>query len=239
MSNTVSSERLAELQKDCGTPNPPTQETYWFRKALAGEGPHAYDWLDKPHRLVFDLCRLIESDAALLRSKPAAGVEVKPLDWRIITNKDWGEHAGGFEGSGALGSKYRVWLNKSLSNWNVEHRLDGHITELDYYETKEQAKAAAEADYRQRILSTLSLPAQEPVATFGDSGPTPGQSFGDEFDPSPQPEAVITEEMVERAAKKFVAHQHGQNLDEFGDGSYARGIKHSMRLALTAALVKP
>lgn len=70
-SETVSDELLAEMQRDCGIANPPTQETYWFRKALAGEGPHAYDWSDKPHRLVFDLCHLIEADAAL-RSKPVA-----------------------------------------------------------------------------------------------------------------------------------------------------------------------
>lgn len=49
-------------------------------------------------------------------------------------------------------------------------------------------------------------------------------------------EGKVTEEMVERAAKQFVAHQHGQNLDDYGDGAYSRGIKHSMRLALTAAL---
>ncbi|WEJ60186.1 hypothetical protein [Devosia sp. FJ2-5-3] len=53
---------------------------------------------------------------------------------------------------------------------------------------------------------------------------------------APAASSEVTEEQVERAAKKFHAHQHGQNLDDYGDGEYSRGIKHSMRLALTAAL---
>jgi hypothetical protein len=53
---------------------------------------------------------------------------------------------------------------------------------------------------------------------------------------APAAASEVTEEMVERAAKKYHAHQHGQNLDDYGDGEYSRGIRHSMRLALAAAL---
>jgi hypothetical protein len=28
-------------------------------RAIGGEGPRAYDWADKPHRLVYDLCKAI------------------------------------------------------------------------------------------------------------------------------------------------------------------------------------
>jgi hypothetical protein len=32
-----------------------------FRDAVGGKGPKAYDWADKPHRLVYDLCREIHA----------------------------------------------------------------------------------------------------------------------------------------------------------------------------------
>ena len=28
-----------------------------YQDAIAGKGPKAHDWSDKPHRLVYDLCR--------------------------------------------------------------------------------------------------------------------------------------------------------------------------------------
>lgn len=84
----VSDERLAEMQQACGTPHPPTQETYWYRLAVSGEeSPHALDWEDKPHRLVFGLCRIIEKEAALRSQPEPAGVKeaVEPdayIDWK-------------------------------------------------------------------------------------------------------------------------------------------------------------
>ena len=36
------------------------------RLAPSGEGSRAYDWADKPHRLVYDLCRAVEEGAAAL-----------------------------------------------------------------------------------------------------------------------------------------------------------------------------
>ena len=35
-------------------------DTNDYRDALSGEGPMAGDWDDKPHRLIYDLCKEIE-----------------------------------------------------------------------------------------------------------------------------------------------------------------------------------
>lgn len=32
-----------------------------YRNALSGQGPLAYEWSDKPHRLVYDLCNEVEA----------------------------------------------------------------------------------------------------------------------------------------------------------------------------------
>ena len=53
-----------KLKMDAGIPHLPTQLTYDCRTAIGGNGPLAYTWQDKPHRLVYDLCREIESIAA-------------------------------------------------------------------------------------------------------------------------------------------------------------------------------
>jgi hypothetical protein len=50
----------AQLQKDAGIPDPVTDLTYEARLAVSGQGPLAYTWEDKPHRIVYDLCREIE-----------------------------------------------------------------------------------------------------------------------------------------------------------------------------------
>jgi hypothetical protein len=60
---------LEALQEAAGIPNLPTQLTFEARLAISGEGPRAYDWSDKPHRIVFDLCREIEKNAALNTGK--------------------------------------------------------------------------------------------------------------------------------------------------------------------------
>ena len=56
---------LEALKKAAGIPHLPTQLTFEARLAIGGEGPRAYDWSDKPHRIVYDLCREIEKNAAL------------------------------------------------------------------------------------------------------------------------------------------------------------------------------
>lgn len=53
-------EELEKLKRFAGIPHMPTQITYALRKAVSGEGPRAYDWSDKPHRLLYDACREIE-----------------------------------------------------------------------------------------------------------------------------------------------------------------------------------
>lgn len=67
-------ERLRKLQADAGTTHLPTELTYECRMAVSGEGPRAFDWSDKPHRLVYDLSREVERltaerDAAMLAAK--------------------------------------------------------------------------------------------------------------------------------------------------------------------------
>ena len=57
----ITDEMKRELQKNAGIPNMPTDLTYECRMAVSGEGPRAYDWSDKPHRLVFDLSRCVEA----------------------------------------------------------------------------------------------------------------------------------------------------------------------------------
>ena len=56
---------LEALQKDADIPHLPTQETYQFRMAVSGQGPLAYQWSDKPHRLLYDACSIIERQAAM------------------------------------------------------------------------------------------------------------------------------------------------------------------------------
>ena len=55
---------LEALKKAAGIPHLPTQLTFEARLAIGGEGLRAYDWSDKPHRVVYDLCREIEKNAA-------------------------------------------------------------------------------------------------------------------------------------------------------------------------------
>lgn len=139
----ISDAELVNMQLDCGTPNPPTQGTYWFRKAVAGEGPRAYDWSDKPHRLVFDLCRLIEADAALRSGgEEKDGVGVKPLEWH-------GPDVNGDIHARSILAVYTVRKKQgSLGYW---------LTEVGgYHSTIDVAKAAAQADYERRILSALT-----------------------------------------------------------------------------------
>ena len=107
-----------------------------------------------------DLCSLWQdridafTELQSLRSKPVAGVEVKPLEWQAR-------------------GKFVEFARTAFGEYTVEYyeESDGCGWEAVYDETGTigyfprdiDAKAAAEADYRQRILSTLSLPAQEPV----------------------------------------------------------------------------
>ena len=59
-------DELEQLKRLTGIPHLPTQLTYECRMAIAGEGPRAYEWTDKPHRVVYDLCQEIEAAADAL-----------------------------------------------------------------------------------------------------------------------------------------------------------------------------
>lgn len=56
-----------ELQRLAGIPHLPTDLTYELRLAVSGEGPRAYDWSDKPHRLLWDACHALERAEERLR----------------------------------------------------------------------------------------------------------------------------------------------------------------------------
>lgn len=63
--NIVERAELERLQKDCGIPHLPTQLTYHLRRApsLVKDAPFgswAYQWDDKPHRLLYAACSEIE-----------------------------------------------------------------------------------------------------------------------------------------------------------------------------------
>ena len=71
MSDTT--ERMRKMQIDGNLPHLPTEITYLARLAVAGEGEWAYTWTDKPHRVVYDVCREVERLTAAL-----AKLERKP-----------------------------------------------------------------------------------------------------------------------------------------------------------------
>ena len=58
--NNPTEEDFKDLQLSCGTKHQATPMTYVFRLAISDEGPQAYNWSDKPHRLVYDLCSRVE-----------------------------------------------------------------------------------------------------------------------------------------------------------------------------------
>lgn len=62
----LNSKKAHKLKQDAGIPYLPTQLTLDCRNALAGKGPMAYTWEDKPHRLIFDLCGELERLSNLL-----------------------------------------------------------------------------------------------------------------------------------------------------------------------------
>lgn len=211
---TVSDERLAKFVE--------TRRTM----GDAGDGAR-YAWWD-------DLTVAL-TELQSLRSKPVAGVEVKPLgDWR----RGYCDERVQIQQQ-SFGGLYQVRVLDGVV-W-----LDWPNRTAEEFPNVQLAKESAEADYRQRILSTLSLPAQEPVAWEGywpgagsiDSvtrltsyRPTMEKWKADEAEitplyASPQPEAVITEEMVERA----LARSRGNDLSTLTNSA-------AMREILTAAL---
>lgn len=82
MNKFVSIEELAQMQKDCGLPHPPTQFTYSLILAVSGKdadvfGSLGYQWNDKPHRLVYSACREIEFQEVIINSLRAENEKLK------------------------------------------------------------------------------------------------------------------------------------------------------------------
>jgi len=69
-----------KLQRDAGIPNLPTPLTFDLRLAVGGEGPRAYEWTDKPHRLLCDACREIE----VLSAIPVRDVDLRPITMQDV-----------------------------------------------------------------------------------------------------------------------------------------------------------
>ena len=62
----IPQEELERLKNDCEIPDVPTKLTYHLRRAVSGEGDYADEWDDKPHRLIYDVCREIERLTAII-----------------------------------------------------------------------------------------------------------------------------------------------------------------------------
>lgn len=80
---TLERDAFKALQKDAGIPHPPTRETYDFRLAVSGQGCLAYQWADKPHRLLYDACSIIEREAAL-RQPQTDALKIAREAWQPI-----------------------------------------------------------------------------------------------------------------------------------------------------------
>ena len=56
-----------------------------YRNAMHGEGPRSYDWEDKPHRLVYDLCSEVEALSAKLKESAEFIQKLGPtIDYDIV-----------------------------------------------------------------------------------------------------------------------------------------------------------
>ena len=84
-SATYTDEQKRKLQADAGIPNIPTNLTYECRLAISGEGERSYDWSDKPHRLVYDLCRQIEALTATASAEPVG----YRWQWSVRNDGEW------------------------------------------------------------------------------------------------------------------------------------------------------
>lgn len=125
--------KLEQMQLDCDIPNLPTQLTYQAVMAISGEGPRAYDWQDKPHRIVYDLCREVEAQdvaittlraeverlTALTAAWAPSGDETLPEDKQIasIHPTKSGDHDGYMEAMRLVGAKRSKGALVDLVHW--------------------------------------------------------------------------------------------------------------------------
>ena len=116
-SSVVDNAALEAVKRDAGIPHLPTQKTYEFRLAVSGEGPLAYQWSDKPHRLLYDACSIIESEAAqrqTTQSDALLDAEGVKLYW-YRQGKD--------DGSDAERAKIVAWL-RGMGLRNINYIAD-------------------------------------------------------------------------------------------------------------------
>lgn len=135
------------LQADAGIAHLPTDMTYEARMAVSGQGPRAYEWSDKKHRLVYDLCREIERIAAHPQAKALDGIAVKALEWA-----NWGP---GRYTSDTMGVSYSIRSGGAPADGAFDLEINGYTAKKGGFETLVEAQAAAQADYDQRIRSAI------------------------------------------------------------------------------------
>lgn len=103
--------------------------------------------------------KTLRDAAAALRSKPVAGVEVKPLEWAPLS--EYGPDAE--RASGILPGLYGVFIDQDsaagaiLSEWSEtsDTLCTTAAKTLGRFASFEEAKDAAQSDYRKRILSAI------------------------------------------------------------------------------------
>lgn len=67
-----------------------------YRKALGNTGPLAYEWNDKPHRLVYDLANAVDNleeaikEEVDLAKSPRLAKLLKEMD--VTRSKKWGDY---------------------------------------------------------------------------------------------------------------------------------------------------
>ncbi len=72
-----------------------------YRNGLSGVGPQAIEWVDKPHRLVYDLCNAVEARDAQISALTAQLTELKA------------EHQGCLDGDTAWAEKWKARAEKA------------------------------------------------------------------------------------------------------------------------------
>jgi len=133
-------EELARLQKAAGIPDLPTQLTYECRMAVSGKGPRAYDWEDKPHRLIYDLCREVERFS---RPSPVEDRVTAPfrLRDRVKRKGQFGDATGSVLAMEQFDHGWECWVHVAAYGSNSIIRADdllfvSHAPETAYDKAK-------------------------------------------------------------------------------------------------------
>lgn len=101
--------------------------------------------LGGPKSMPLTLARIARAIATARAEGRAEGLEVLPLDWRE-ESRSW------FRAPSELGA-YQITHYAGMKSEGFKLEYGGGLT--SYFNTLEAAKAAAQADYAQRILSAI------------------------------------------------------------------------------------